>query len=133
MSSSNYDDNAKVYYRSLVNTLILYSMNVADLDRLAGPTFNPLTELETELDFAFTPVIFETVFRNQLIEAEMKDELIAFKADVDTIPNEIWDYPFVDCHPKWIRLHNSADRLLTMMGITTRTYSEYYTVHVIKS
>ena len=133
MSSSNYDDNAKVYYRSLVNTLILYSMNVAGLDRLAGPTFNPLTELETELDFAFTPVIFETVFRNQFIEANMKDKLLAFKDDVNTIPNEIWGYPFVDCHPKWIHLHNSADRLLTMMGITTRTYSEYYTVHVIKS
>jgi hypothetical protein len=38
------------------------------LEELDAPMFDPLFELESEIDYAFTPVCFETIFRNKLID-----------------------------------------------------------------
>ncbi|WP_313386023.1 hypothetical protein [Chishuiella sp.] len=62
---------------------------------------DPLTELYEELDYTFIHVCFETVFRNKKINIEFKKQLLNFKKQVDNIPNEIWDYEFIDNHDKW--------------------------------
>ena len=46
-----------------------------------------LSELETEIDYAFTPVCFETIFRNKLLDEPFRAELLVFKKDTDDIPS----------------------------------------------
>ena len=125
----NYDKFATVYYKSIINTLKLFSMKVHELNLLAGPTFNPLTELETELDYAFTPVIFETVFRNNLIHPNLKDDLLQFKRTVDKVPNRLWDYDYIDEHPLWINIKTDANYLLEKLNVMDRGYDDDYAIH----
>lgn len=41
-----YDKHADFYYTNLINSLILFSLTTEELEKLAGPVFNPMTELE---------------------------------------------------------------------------------------
>lgn len=42
-----------------------------------------------ELEYAFTPVCFEIVFKVGVIDKSLKSELLAFKKEVDKIPTEM--------------------------------------------
>ena len=127
----DYDANAHYYYENIINTLILFTKKKEDLLKLAGPVFDPLFELESELDYAFLPVLFETVFRKNLIEKELQTSLLDFKKYVDDIDSSIWDYEFIDHHPKWIAARANADDLLNELGINYRNYSDDSTIHKI--
>ena len=59
-----YDKCVDFYYTNLINSLILFTLTTNELEKLAGPAFNPISELESEIDYAYTPVCFETIFRN---------------------------------------------------------------------
>lgn len=102
MDEIEYDKYADFYYTNLINSLILFSLTSKELQKLAGPVFNPLTELESEIDYAFTPVCFDTIFRKGLIDNSFKSELLSFKKVTDDIPSEIWDWEFLDKHETWI-------------------------------
>ena len=73
-----YDKYVDFYYTNLINSLILFSLSSTELEKLDGPTFNPLTELESEIDYAFTPVCLNTIFRKKLIDKSFKEELLQF-------------------------------------------------------
>jgi hypothetical protein len=60
-----YDKNVNFYYTNIINSLILYTYNVEQLYKMAPILIDPLTELYEELDYAFLPVLFETVFINK--------------------------------------------------------------------
>ena len=122
-----YDKYSDFYYTNLINSLVLFSLTTKELDKLAEPLFNPLTELESEIDAAFIPVCFETIFRNALIDISMKNELLTFKNDTDAIPAEIWDWEFIDNHETWIAIRQKANNLLDKLGVITRTYNFDYT------
>ena len=122
-----YDKHVDFYYTNLINSIILFSLTSKELEKLAGPVFNPMSELETEIDYAFTPVCFNTIFRNGLIDNSFKDELLAFKKWTDDIPSEIWDWEFIDNHEIWGTTRLNANALLDILGVTSRNYNDDYT------
>jgi hypothetical protein len=122
----DYDKHVNFYYTNLINSLILFSLTAKELEKLAEPVFNPITELESEIDYAFTPVCFETIFKKGLIDASIKNELLMFKKDTDNIPLEIWEWEFIDNHETWISTRQKAKALLDKLGIISRTYNDDY-------
>jgi hypothetical protein len=122
-----YDKHVDFYYTNLINSLILFSLTSKELEKLAGPVFNPMTELESEIDYAFTPVCFDTIFRKGLIDKSFKNELLQFKKWTDDIHSEIWDWEFIDNHETWIMTRLKANALLDKLGVTSRTYNDDYT------
>jgi hypothetical protein len=122
-----YDKHVDFYYSNLINSLILFTFKTDKLEELAGPVFNPMAELGTEIDYAFTPVCFETIFRNGLIDESYKSELLSFKKKTDEIPVENWEWEFIDNHVTWIEIRKEANELLDKLGVSSREYSEDYT------
>ena len=121
-----YDKHVDFYYTNIVNSIILYTYDSARLDEMAPILVDPLTELYEELEYAFTPVCFETVFRVGLIDNSLKGELLTFKREVDEIPTEIWDWEFIDNNETWVSTRIKANALLEKLGVTTRTYNDGY-------
>jgi hypothetical protein len=122
-----YDRHVDFYYTYLINSLILFSLTIKELENLAGPLFDPMTELETEIDYAFTPVCFDTIFRNGLVDNSFKSELLAFKKWTEDIPSEIWDWEFIESHETWATTRLKANALLEKLGVTNRTYNDNFT------
>jgi hypothetical protein len=123
----DYDKYVDFYYTNLINSIILFSLTSDKLEILVAPTFDPMSELETEIDYAYTSVCFETIFRNDIIENSLKTELLEFKKQTDDIPKEIWDWEFVDNHKTWIEIRQKANNLLDKLGVSSRTYNDDYT------
>lgn len=48
-----YDKNVNFFYTNIVNSLILYTYNVEQLDKMVPILIDPLTELYEELDYAY--------------------------------------------------------------------------------
>lgn len=119
-----YDKHADFYYTNLINSLVLFSMQTTELEALEGPLFDPLFELESEIDYAFTPVCFETIFRNGLIDIVYKNELMAFKKETDNIPKEIWDWEFINVNNQWIEVREKANVLLNKLGVKSRKFND---------
>lgn len=121
-----YDKYVNFYYTNLINSLILFTLTTNELENLASPVFNPIAELESEIDYAYTPVCFETIFRNGLINKSFRNELISFKKKIDEIPAEIWNLEFIDNHDTWIEIRKETNELLNKLGITNREYNDDY-------
>lgn len=122
-----YDKNVKFYYTNILNSLILYTYNVEKLDKMTPILIDPLTELYEELDYAFLPVLFETVFRNKLLDESFKEELLLFKKKVDDIPVELWDWELLDTNEIWAKIRIDAENILNRLNIKTRIYNTDYT------
>jgi hypothetical protein len=122
----DYNKHVDFYYKNIINSIILYTYEITKLEQLAPILIDPLTELYEELEYAFTPVCFETVFRLEVIDNSFKNELLEFKREVDNIPTEIWDWEFIDSHETWKTTRNRANILLDKLGVTTRTYNDSY-------
>ncbi len=122
-----YDKYVKFYYTNIINSLILYTYKSAELDGMAYILVDPLAELYEELEYAYTPVCFETVFRNDLISLILKQELLTFKTKVNQIPAEIWEWEYLDEHPTWVQIRVDAEEILGKMGITYRMYDDSFT------
>ncbi len=130
---AEYDKHINFYYANIINSLILFTYNEEQLDKMAPILIDPLTELYEELDYSFTPILFETVLKNSLIDKKFRKELLEFKASIDKIPNEIWHWQFLDKHETWLKTRGQANALLNKIGITSRVYNdEFTTVHWIK-
>ncbi|WP_439479397.1 hypothetical protein [Chryseobacterium aquaticum] len=127
-----YDKNVNFYYTNIVNALILYTYNVEQLYEMAPILIDPLTELYEELDYAFLPVLFETVFRNKLINENYKEELLNFKVEVDQIPVELWDWEILDTNEVWYKLRIDAENLLNKLNIKTRIFNTDFTTIIFK-
>lgn len=117
-----YDKSVDFYYTNLINSLILFAMPAEELDKLSGPAFDPMFELEMEIDYAFTPVCFETLFRNRYIDISFKDELIAFKKETDNMPLDIWCWEHLEAYEQWTALRYKANQLLDKLGVKSRMY-----------
>ncbi|MEJ5051621.1 hypothetical protein WH221_17465 [Chryseobacterium culicis] len=127
-----YDKHVHLYYTYMINSLILYTYNVDQLDEMAPILIDPLAELYEELDYAFIPVLFNTIFRNKLIDESFKEDLLNFKKKVDDIPVEIWDWDFLDHHETWKNIRLEAEMLLNKLNIETRIYNTDYTTILFK-
>lgn len=125
-TEAEYDKHAGFYYTNLVNAITLFSLTWDELDRLGGPAFDPVFELESEIDYAFTPVCFETIFRNGLVDVIFKNDLLLFKRETDNIPKEIWTEEHIAGHETWALIRQKANALLHRLNINTRTYNDKY-------
>lgn len=123
-----YDKHVDFYYTNIVNSIILYTYDSAKLDEMSPILIDPLTELYEEIEYAFTPVCFETVFRVGLIEDSLKNELLRFKEEIGNIPTEIWDWEFIDKHETWTTIRQKANVLLDKLGVTSRMYNDDFTI-----
>jgi len=122
-----YGRQVDFYYINIINSIILYTYDSAKLDNMAPILIDPLAELYEELEYAFTPVCFETVFRAGIIDNSLKSELLTFKTEVDEIPKDIWDWEFIDNHATWIAIRLKSNVLLDKLGVTSRTYIDDFT------
>jgi len=129
---AGYDENARFFYINLINSLILYTYDIEKLDKMAPVLFDPLAELYEELDYAFLPVLFETVFRNKLIDENFKEDLLIFRKKVEDIPAELWDWDVLDSSDIWQHIRIDAEDLLNKLKIETRTYNTDYTTIISK-
>ncbi|NMR34118.1 hypothetical protein HIO71_07815 [Chryseobacterium aquaticum] len=127
-----YDKNVNFYYTNIVNSLILYTYNVEQLYEMVPILIDPLTELYEEVDYAFMPVLFETVFRNKLINENYKEELLNFKVEVDQIPVELWDWEILDTNEVWYKIRIDAENLLNKLNIKTRIFNTDFTTIIFK-
>jgi hypothetical protein len=118
-----YNKSVDFYYTNLINSLILFTYNSDELEQMEFILIDPLTELYEEMDYAFLPVCFETIFRNNVIDDKYKNELLNFKKLVNEIPNEIWDYEFIGVNEKWTKIKNNAENLLNKLGVETRIFN----------
>jgi hypothetical protein len=123
-----YDKHVDFYYTNLINSIILYTYNVAELKKLEPILIDPLTELYEELEYAFTPVCFETIFRLGKIDRKLKDDLLEFKKEVESIPKDIWNWEFIDEHETWKNTRKRATEILVKMNIASREYNDDYDV-----
>lgn len=122
-----YDKNVNFYYTNIINSLILYTYDTKQLDDMAPILIDPFAELYEELDYAFLPILFESVFRNKLIDENLKEELLMFKKKVDEIPVELWDWEILDTSEIWKEIRINAEGLLNKLNIETRVYNTEYT------
>lgn len=122
-----YDKYVGFYYTNLINSIVLFALTRDELEKLAEEAFDPMAELETEIDYAFHPFCFDAVFRNGLIALSYREELLAFKQETDNIPKEIWDWECLDENPRWIFVRQKANELLDKLGVENRTYNDDYT------
>jgi hypothetical protein len=121
------DKETDFYYTNIINSIILYTYDSTKLGEMAYILIDPLTELFEELEYAMTPVCFDTVFRFELIDNSFKNELLEFKNEVDNIPTEIWNWEFIDSHEIWIMIRQKANALLDKLGVATRVYNRDFT------
>ena len=125
-----YDKHVEFFYTNIINSLILFSYSSEELRKMEYILIDPLTELYEELDYAFTPVLFETVFRNNKINNNIKDNLLKFKKMVDDIPNEIWDYNFIGVNNEWKDVQLLAEHLLNRMDVKSKTFNtKFHNIH----
>jgi len=122
-----YDKHVDFYYTNIINSIILYTYDTTELEEMAPILIDPLAELYEELEYAFTPLCFETVFRLGVIDSAFKNELLDFKKEVDNIPTEIWDWEFIDSHETWKAIRKHSNELLDKIGVISRTYNDDYT------
>ena len=69
------------------------------------------------------PFVLKLFFRNKKINIEHKENLLNFKKEVEKIPNEIWDYEFIDKHEKWQDVKKTAENILNSIGIQHRIFN----------
>ena len=124
---TEFDKDVDFYYINIINSIILYTYDTSQLEQIAPILIDPLFELYSELEYAFTPICFETVFKLEVIDISIKNELLEFKKEVDNIPKEIWDWEFIDNHELWKTTRNHANVLLDKLGVTSRIYNDDYT------
>lgn len=122
-----YDKHVDFYYTNIINAIVLFTYDSAKLKELAPILLDPLTELYEELEYAFTPVCFETVFRVGKIDHTLKSELMEFKKKVNEIPSEYWEYESIENHEYWQSIREHANALLEKLGISRRTYDDRFT------
>ncbi|KAA5536720.1 hypothetical protein F0919_03355 [Taibaiella lutea] len=131
--SDKYDAHVNFYYTNIINSLVLFTFNAEQLDKMTPVLIDPLTELYEELQYAFTPVSFETVFRKNLIDLKFREDLLNFKSKVEEMPNEIWDWEFINENKKWKQLRTYADELLSKIGVSSRTYNDEFTTIILNT
>jgi hypothetical protein len=115
------------YYSCLYNTLVLFAAAPHYLSTLAGPGFDVPFEMETELLYAFDEPVFSSVFRSGRVAEEVRSELLAFKKEVDELPNACWQWGAILTNDRWEPVRAKAEQLLLKLGENRREYDFSFT------
>lgn len=123
-----YVGNSHHYYNNLLNALILYTLSVEELKALALVLINPIDEKFDELNYAFTPVCFDTLFRTKIIKEENRLELLDFYSEVNSLSKNKWNYEAMSTDPIWNNVRIRADEILRKLGVDSRIYDTSKTI-----
>ncbi len=115
------------YYSNLINSLVLFAATPEYLISLGDSSFNPIFELETEIDYAFTPSIFNKIFEKKLIEENLKTNLLEFKSKIDKIPSNLWTWDSICNNSEWEEIRKEANYLLDSINIKNKVYNDDFT------
>lgn len=110
------------FYNCLLNSLVLFSCEKEYFESLISPTFAPLFELETEIDYAFMPVVFNNGCDFGNIKQNLKSRLIEFKQEVDKLPDKIWEWEELYENKEWIKIRQESKKLLVELGEENRKF-----------
>ncbi|AII53216.1 hypothetical protein [Hymenobacter sp. APR13] len=127
---TQHETQAAYYYSCLYNSLVLLAASPDYLAKLAGPTFDPVFELEAEFDYAFRYPAFEEVFTTGKVSELLKDELLTLKSRVLALPPEAWHWDSISSAVAWQEIRVKADSLLTHLGELRREYDFSFTIHI---
>jgi hypothetical protein len=115
------------YYSCLYNALVLFAANPQYLESLDGPGFDVPFEIESEFMYAFDEPAFGSVFKSGKVAEELRNELIQFKYEVDSVPNALWQWEEIMSNNEWQAIRNHAEGLLQRLGETRREYDFSFT------
>ncbi|TGE23719.1 hypothetical protein E5K00_00460 [Hymenobacter aquaticus] len=118
---------AAYYYSCLYNSLALFAASPSYLHSLAGPVFDPVFELESEYEYAFNEPVFEANFRHGKVSKALRNDLLAFKSQVDAVPASLWRWESIVVHSTWAAIRLAAEELLVKLGESRRTYDADFT------
>lgn len=111
----------------------MFTDDEQELGAITYVLIDPLTEMYEELDYAFTPILFDTVFRNSLIDVKLRETLLNFKKDIAETPAEIWDMGLLDSNNTWLGIRANANKILNDLGVQHRKFnSTYHNVIVVE-
>ncbi|HRI00309.1 MAG TPA: hypothetical protein PK006_04580 [Saprospiraceae bacterium] len=117
-----------IFYTNLLNTLILFSKNKEELQKITKPAFDPLYEMRDGLEYSFSLDCFETIFHYQFIEESLRDELVLFFIEANNLSPDHWKWELIETGELWSKVRAKAELLLQKMNIMSRKYIEDYTI-----
>jgi hypothetical protein len=115
------------YYSCLYNTLVLFAASPHYLGTLAGPGFEVPFEMETEFLCAFDEPVFSAVFKSGKVAEEVREELLAFKKEVDALPGALWQWEEILTNNSWQPVRARAEQLLLKLAENRREYDFSFT------
>lgn len=115
------------YFDNLVKCLIFCTYN-AEKFCLMPYEIVSIRSLKDDLDDIFNKNRFESLFRNELIEENLRTKLLYLEEAASTITDNEWISESVDldADERWIEIKKTADKLLTEMGIEQRINNVEY-------
>lgn len=118
-----YNQHCKDYFELLIKTLIFCTYN-ADKFHSVPYEIACIRGLKEDFDDIFEEKQFECLFRNQLIEENLRPKLLALKQTVSLIPDDDWFFEDIDLdnNVHWKEISKIAEELLTDLKIEQRTY-----------
>jgi hypothetical protein len=120
--------DADIFLTNLKNTLILFAKNAAELKALEKPTFEPIYEMQDGLDYSLSDLCIDTIFKYQLLDNAIKEELMNFKQGALSIESNKWQWSAIDTDPIWTALRQIANTLLEKINVTNKDYIDDYSI-----
>ncbi len=112
------------FYNRLLNCFVLYACEEKYFKSFIDLEFQPIFELQSELEYAFMPVVFDTSIRFKNINAKMVDRLIKFKETVEALPEELWEWSELYTRQEWIDIRKEAKDILSTFGEANRKFEK---------
>ena len=99
---------------------------------LSGPAFDPIFELESELDIGFSNYNLDANVSNKNINNAQKELLLSFKSKVLSVPADMWTFEHIENSEVWKDIRIEANKLLEVIGVSRREYNhDFTTIHYV--
>jgi hypothetical protein len=109
-------------FRFIYNSLALFAMSYEDLMKLDAPMFDVEFELESEFEIAFIDMNIDCLYDTQFISQSTKQELLDFKAFIETIPGPLWRVEEFETNEVWNTVRRKANLMLNLLQVSDRDY-----------
>lgn len=120
--------DAEIFYTNLTNTLSMFAKTAVDLKKMSAPLFDPLEEIQVELDYAFSPFCLQILFKELIPNPDLQNELHSFKSEATMLTPDLWDWNHIESHPTWGTLRKKANALLEKLGVESRDYNDDFSI-----
>lgn len=120
--------DAEIFYTNLTNTLSMFAKTAVDLKKMSAPLFDPLEEIQVELDYAFSPFCLQILFKELITNLDLQNDLQSFKSEATMLTPDLWDWNHIESHPAWNALRMNANALLDKLGVESRDYNDDFSI-----